>query len=401
MLGDKIRTLRKENKISQEELAEKLCVSRQSVSLWENGQTMPSIENIISIANIFGVSTDVLLKDDINDDVIEQGEEKAESETKIKKPKKKKLIFTFLIITAVLIVATAAFFWFSNRKLSAEKIYDIVSPATVELIIETDNGQVIGTGFFDDNNGTIITNYHVIERGYEGVAQLKDSGKFDIEKVLGYDEDLDIAILQIDYQNKKVLNKREDPLSVGEAVYALGSSVGLTDSFSSGIVSAVDRTINGNAFIQITAPISHGNSGGPLVDGRGNVVGITSAGIEDGQNLNLAIPIANIQKVNRGKDWDFIRFYNLTDPNRKTFDEIKAAVQNYETFIGIDYGDYKGTFHERKCSLVEHLFDRWMDNQESSKYTIISCNKKGQFNIQKAFDAGYKLCSECNCVNYD
>lgn len=62
MLGETIRNLRKEHNISQEEFAEKLGVSRQSVSLWENGQTLPSIENIVTIANIFNVSTDLLLK---------------------------------------------------------------------------------------------------------------------------------------------------------------------------------------------------------------------------------------------------------------------------------------------------------------------------------------------------
>jgi len=63
MLGEKIRNLRKENKISQEELAERLGVSRQSISLWENGQTQPTLDNIIAIADIFNVSTDILLKD--------------------------------------------------------------------------------------------------------------------------------------------------------------------------------------------------------------------------------------------------------------------------------------------------------------------------------------------------
>lgn len=63
MFGEKIRTLRKENKISQEELAEKLDVSRQSISLWENDQTQPSMEKVVAIANIFGVSTDALLLD--------------------------------------------------------------------------------------------------------------------------------------------------------------------------------------------------------------------------------------------------------------------------------------------------------------------------------------------------
>ena len=65
MLGEKIRSLRKDNGISQEELAEKLGVSRQSVSLWENGQTMPSMDSIVAIAKIFNVSTDLLLNNDI------------------------------------------------------------------------------------------------------------------------------------------------------------------------------------------------------------------------------------------------------------------------------------------------------------------------------------------------
>lgn len=71
MLGEKIRKLRKENKISQEALAEKLGVSRQSISLWENDQTIPSMENIVAIANIFGVSTDELLKDNDEKEVEE------------------------------------------------------------------------------------------------------------------------------------------------------------------------------------------------------------------------------------------------------------------------------------------------------------------------------------------
>ena len=72
MLGEKIRNLRKENKMSQEALSEKLGVSRQSISLWENNQTMPSMENIVAIANIFGVSTDTLLKEEPENDKIKE-----------------------------------------------------------------------------------------------------------------------------------------------------------------------------------------------------------------------------------------------------------------------------------------------------------------------------------------
>lgn len=81
MFGEKIRALRKENRISQEELAEKLDVSRQSISLWENDQTQPSMEKIVAIANIFGVSTDILLLDGVS-----KAEEKM-SKSRDKKPR--------------------------------------------------------------------------------------------------------------------------------------------------------------------------------------------------------------------------------------------------------------------------------------------------------------------------
>lgn len=325
---------------------------------------------------------------------IEIKEETIEINTadKERKPKKNVRIISITVILVIVVISAILLINnFSNRELSAEQIYDIVSPATVEIVVETDDGQSIGTGFFDDNNGTIITNYHVIERGREGYVKVKDSGKFDIEKILGYDEKLDIAIIQIDYNNKYVLTKREDAISVGETVYALGSSEGLTDSFSSGIVSAVDREIDGSKFIQITTPISHGNSGGPLVDGYGNVIGITSAGISEGQNLNLAIPIAEIKKVSKTKELTFTQFYNLTDPDRPSYDEIKA--ESYGAFlIGIDTGEYKGTVHDRKCSLVKDLLDDWIFNQKSSNFTEIGFSK------QDAFDLGYEICPKCNCV---
>ena len=294
-----------------------------------------------------------------------------------------------LIIIAVLVVIVGIMILLL-KPLSPEQIYKIVSPATVEIHVQTDDGESIGTGFFDDNYGTIITNYHVIERGYEGTVYVKNAGAFDIESIIGYDEKLDIAIIQIDYKSEVVLNKRTDDLKVGETVYALGSSEGLTDSFSSGLISAVDRKIKNTCFIQTTAPISHGNSGGPLVDSKGNVIGITSAGVTEGQNLNLAIPIYDIEKISRNENLTFTQFYNLTDPDRPSYDEIKVPGIFY---IGIDTGEYKGTVHARKCSLVGDLLDRWIFNQMSSNFTEIGFSK------QDAFDLGYEICPECKCVS--
>lgn len=389
MLGENIKKCRKENNISQEELAEKLGVTRQSISLWENEQTTPSIENLVAIANIFNTTTDILLKDTIENKI----EETHSTKSNLKKSVKKKVVLVLSIFLTFAIISTIILsLWLQNYKLSAEEIYNIVSPATVEIVIQTKDGQSLGTGFFDDKNGTIITNYHVIECGRDGYVKLKNSNKFEITKILGYDETLDIAIIQIDYNNQSVLTKREGVISVGETVYALGSSVGLTGSFSSGIVSAVDRKIAGNKYIQITTPLSHGNSGGPLVDSYGNVIGITSAGISEGQNLNLAIPIEEINKVSRDKNYTFTQFYNLTDPTREIFDIDDIKVEG-TFYIGIDTGEYKGTVHARKCSLVKDILDNWIYNQKNSNFTAIGFSK------QDAFDLGYEICSECKCVS--
>lgn len=296
-----------------------------------------------------------------------------------------------IIISAVLVVIICVLVLLL-KPLSPEQVYKIVSPATVEIHVQTDNGENIGTGFFDDNNGTIITNYHVIKRGYEGTVYVKNAGAFDIESIIGYDEKLDIAIIQIDYQNEVVLNKRTDDLKVGETVYALGSSEGLTDSFSSGLISAIDRKIEKNCFIQTTAPISHGNSGGPLVDSKGNVIGITSAGVIEVQNLNLAIPIYDIEKISRDKNFTFLRFYNLTDPNRTSADELYNKWSK-KSHIGIDAGKYQGTVHIRYCSLVKDILDYWMNNQKDTNYTAVGPSK------QDAFDLGYEICPECKCVS--
>lgn len=386
MLGDNIRKYRKENNISQESLGEKLGVSRQSISLWENNQTQPSLENIVALAKIFNVTTDDLLSN--NEQERETVIEKKDTKL-LNKNRKTVKKFVLIIIAFVLVVGTVLFVFRKNIfPISAKEVYNIVKTSTIELRMENDTGFSTGTGFFVDSNGTIVTNFHVIERASSGYAIINNEGKYDIKFVLGYDEDLDIAILKIDYSCDTVLEKRTAALEVGETVYALGSSEGLTNSFSSGIISALDRVIEGNKYIQTTAPISRGNSGGPLIDAKGRVVGITTAAIAEGQNLNLAIPIERITLVPRDKDWTMTQFYNLTDPDRLTFDEITNKVSNQVYVINV--GEYKSTIHKRNCSLVKNLIDSWYKNGIDK-----TCDLWTDF--QSAINAGYKKCDDCDC----
>ncbi|MBQ7548618.1 MAG: serine protease [Clostridia bacterium] len=188
----------------------------------------------------------------------------------------------------------------SPTALQPEEIYAKCLPSTVDIAaFVSDSYYYTGTGFFDDENGTIITNYHVIDGTNWGYVTTSNGKKYDIIKVIGYDESLDIAILQTDARGYVPLTRRTAKLLTGESVYALGSSLGLTGTFSDGVVSSASREYDRHYYIQHTAAISHGNSGGPLLDKYGQVVGINCAYIDGGQNINLAIPIEMVDTVSR------------------------------------------------------------------------------------------------------
>lgn len=105
----------------------------------------------------------------------------------------------------------------------------------------------------------------------------------------------DLAVLRVNATLQPV-TLRNTPARTGEEVVAIGSPIGLTNTVSTGIVSAL-RKMQGREVIQISAPISHGSSGGGLFDRQGNLIGITFAGMEEGQNLNFAIPVSQVQQV--------------------------------------------------------------------------------------------------------
>ena len=187
----------------------------------------------------------------------------------------------------------------SPLEFTAEEIYEKVSPSVVEITAQSASIISTGTGFFIDKNGTVVTNYHVIEKCTSATITLKDGRTFTVTKVLGYSESRDIAILSTNCNNSIPLELRKTAVKTGEKVYAIGSSLGLSGTLSEGIISTAEREIGGQIYIQTTAPISPGNSGGPLLDKTGMVVGINTATLENGQNLNFAIPISEIDTISR------------------------------------------------------------------------------------------------------
>ena len=160
--------------------------------------------------------------------------------------------------------------------------------------------RVIGSGFFIDSRGYLLTNHHVIESEvnpkYEGYSRLyirlASAPKEKIPaKVVGWDTLLDLALLKVEYTPGYVFSFTKAEMGPGQHIYAIGSPGGLESTITSGIVSATERRLlQIGDTTQIDVPINHGNSGGPLIDEYGNVVGVVFAGIESFEGINFAIP---------------------------------------------------------------------------------------------------------------
>ena len=186
----------------------------------------------------------------------------------------------------------------ADAPMTAQEIYDKASLATVEIRVYDSNDELIslGSGFFIASDGTILTNYHVIQSG-SGFVAVNDGITCSVTSVLGINISCDLAVLATDAENTPYLELCETDPRVGDTVYALGSSRGLTGTFSSGIVSTVSRVTEGIDCIQITAPISKGNSGGPLLDSYCRVLGVNSMSLTTGQNINFAVKISYLSTV--------------------------------------------------------------------------------------------------------
>lgn len=163
----------------------------------------------------------------------------------------------------------------------------------VSIVMSDDKGKPIaqGSGFLVSMDGLVLTNYHVIAEGSSAVVKLPDGAFYAVDGVIASDKARDIAVIKAHGTNFRTLTLgNSDRLQVGQEVVAIGNPISLESTVSNGIISGI-RVIKEGKYLQITAPISHGSSGGPLFNMFGEVVGITAAIIESGENLNFAIPI--------------------------------------------------------------------------------------------------------------
>jgi len=199
-----------------------------------------------------------------------------------------KILKSLLILTPILIVINCSIASSQSSREIAEKTL----PSVVLIIMQDTKGKAIslGSGFLIEE-GIVATNYHVIKKGAKGIVKLfsKDA-KYDIEGMIGSDSKMDLALLSIkNIKGHSLSIGDSSKIKIGDEIYVAGNPLGLEGTFSQGMISGI-RKIDKDYLFQITAPISPGSSGGPVLDRRGDVIGGAVGTVKDGQNLNFAIP---------------------------------------------------------------------------------------------------------------
>ncbi|MFW5739157.1 MAG: S1C family serine protease [Myxococcota bacterium] len=203
------------------------------------------------------------------------------------------------------------------------ELFKKLSPSVVTISFGAGTGIIGGgTGFLIDDEGTIATNHHVISSAKQIRIKFSNGAVFEKVELLDQNADRDLALLrvnldepvdkspQVEAQPLKLGDS--DEVVVGERAIAIGNPLGLEHTLTDGLVSA-RRIHEGKPWIQMSVPVSPGNSGGPLFNLRGEVIGVITAQILGGfggraQNLNLAVPVNALKSMIRE-----------TYPNRRPF----------------------------------------------------------------------------------
>jgi len=209
-----------------------------------------------------------------------------------------------LPIVFILLVASVAH---TQGQETLPNLVKRVKPAVVAIATYDATGEALmtGSGFFL-RPGQVVTNLHVIRGAVRAeIKTLDGKGKvFPINGTLAVDEEGDLALLSVDMPSERVARSTELAKELpdeGETIFVIGNPLKLEGSVSDGIVSAVREVPNSYRIIQITAPISHGNSGSPVFNLKGEVLGVVTVKVTNGQNINLAIAAARVAELKAGK----------------------------------------------------------------------------------------------------
>jgi len=217
------------------------------------------------------------------------------------------------------------------------KLIKVVIPAVVTIVGFNEQGKFSssGSGFFINSQGHLITNYHVIQSMAHAKVKTRDGKTYPMTTVLAVDKYADLALCQVNIPegSPKFLTVNREVPEVGERVVAIGSPQLLELTVSEGIVSAIRTDTHKGQAIQMTAPISGGSSGGPVINLKGEVVGVSTFYRQGGQNLNFAIPGHRILALTPGPGKPLAEYYTPSPQDKAK----QAYAQGKRLYEAKDY----------------------------------------------------------------
>jgi len=290
---------------------------------------------------------------------------------------------TILLVVGLVSVSVAA--QSAPPKKNIPAIAKAAKGAIITIVMANNDEPISwGSGFLVSPDGMVVTNYHVIETGNVAIVKFPDGIVLPVDGVLAADKARDLAIIKIHGKNFRALTLgNSDRIQIGEDVVAIGNPLGLELTVSNGILSGVRNVEKeGGKFLQITAPISHGSSGGPLFNMAGEVVGITSMYFEGGENLNFAIPVNDAKLLLQERTAELRNLPNETKTEKALKDSNAEATPSQ-----------KQACNDRSAKFVRYKAARFPEPQIelTSHYDPKSgiCYVESGFYYEKSYDASF------------
>jgi S1-C subfamily serine protease len=261
----------------------------------------------------------------------------------------------------------------AGEDLKTDQVYAKVLPSIMTLTADDGHGTILtGTGFLWGRDGMAVTAYHVIKDAKSVVAKFSTGESFEVSGLVDSDAQRDIAIVRVKAFGRPMISGNPADPVVGEKACLVGAPRGLEFAISDGIVSQI-QTIEGIKQFQFTCPASPGNSGGPLLNGQGEVIGVCDWQRTDGQNLNFAVPISYVMGLDttlNTKAWAEVKWKSIgTTPKDESgsaaeeFDKTLAEalilkIDGNVAFLDVDGDAATKGFQQRGISSKAYVIDK-------------------------------------------
>lgn len=291
---------------------------------------------------------------------------------------------TLLVVSLLLIFQILAFG--SDTIENLPSLIKKIQPSVVFIVTYDEQEEFLqfGSGFFINDNGGIITNYHVIQGAASAAIKTSEGNVYPIHSIIALDEQSDLVCLSVDIPQKDVypLTLSEKYPDIGESVIVYGSPLGLENTVSNGIVSAIRSFSDSEGIIQITAPISPGSSGSPVLNMKGEVIGVATMTFTEGQNLNFAIPSNKVARLDTEReniepDCDVSFNWNLATEkhsiDEEYYKEALCLIKNEE--------------YEEAMSILERIVNTDSSSLKALVYSQIGYCNDSMGNYKKAIEA--------------